>query len=34
MLKQLFVQSAVEAAVHMSDNSVLVDFLGIITHRP
>lgn len=27
-------KSAVEAAVNMSDNSVLVDFLGIITHRP
>ncbi|CAH1388712.1 unnamed protein product [Nezara viridula] len=27
-------KSAVETAVHMSDLSVLVDFLSIITHRP
>ncbi|KAK9510010.1 hypothetical protein O3M35_004885 [Rhynocoris fuscipes] len=27
-------KSAVDAAVNMSDNSVMVDFLGVITHRP
>lgn len=27
-------KSAVDAAVNMSDNSVIVDFLGVITHKP